>query len=101
MQKQYAFSLVEVTLSIGIIAFALLSIFALIPVGMNSGREAIDATHTSLIAQDLQNRVKSSITSTTFSSTSDVPLGPWFYNRDGVFVDVTAGANFTFSIRKP
>lgn len=79
----------EVTLAIGIIAFALLALFALIPVGMSSGREAIDATHTSLIATDVQNRVRSAVTSATFS-TSNAVSSRWFYGRDGVLVDVAA-----------
>lgn len=89
MRKQHAFSLVEVTLSIGIIAFALIAILALVPVGMNSGRDAIDATHTSLIAKDVQARVMSSLANATFAG-GDIQLPAWFYNRDGVFVDVAA-----------
>ena len=58
------FSLVEVTLAIGIVGFALLAIVGLIPVGLNSGREAIDATRTSLIAQDVVNRVRATMVST-------------------------------------
>jgi uncharacterized protein (TIGR02598 family) len=61
MQKVRAFSLVEVTLAIGIIAFALLGIFALIPVGLNSSREAIDDTSTSLITQDIYSRIRSEV----------------------------------------
>ena len=87
MQKRAAFSLVEVTLAIGIIAFALIAILGLIPVGLKSGGEAIDATRTSLAAKDAQNRVKSSVTSATFAGTADIALPAWFYDREGVFVD--------------
>ena len=90
MRSRSGFSLVEVTLAIGIIAVALVAIMALIPVGLNSSRDAIDATRSSLIGQDVQTRVKSSVTSATFLGSSDVKLPPWFYDRDGVFVDVTA-----------
>jgi uncharacterized protein (TIGR02598 family) len=89
MRNRSGFSLVEVTLAIGIIAVALVAIMALIPVGLNSSRDAIDATRSSLIGQDVQTRVKSSVTNGTFSG-GDVTLPPWFYDRDGVFVDVTA-----------
>lgn len=68
MRKSAGFSLVEVTLAIGIIAFALLAIFALIPVGLNSSRDAIDDTTTSLIAQDIYNRIKSEV------ATDQVPV---------------------------
>lgn len=88
MRRVTAFSLIEVTLAIGIIAFALVAIFALIPVGLNSSREAIDATHSSLIGKDVQVRVKGSVTANTFAGSTDLVLGPWFYDQDGVFVDV-------------
>src|SRR2546423_4274986 len=84
-QKISAFSLVEVTLALGIIAFALISILALVPVGMKSSGEAIDATHTALIGQDIQKRVKSTAISTTFSANNDVN-SIWFYDRDGFFL---------------
>lgn len=86
MQRTKGFSLVEVTLAIGVIAFALLAIFALIPVGMNSGRAAIDATRTSLIAEDVQNRVQSSVTDATFAAGGDLPLPTLYYDREGTFL---------------
>ncbi|MEY2480538.1 MAG: hypothetical protein QOI04_1465 [Verrucomicrobiota bacterium] len=61
IQRQSGFSLVEVTLAIGIIGFALLAIFGLIPVGLKSSRDAVDDTKTSLMAQDIFNRVKSEV----------------------------------------
>ena len=92
IQRQRAFSLVEVTLAIGIVSFALLAILALVPVGMKSGSEAIDATHTSLIGQDTQNKVKSTVTSTTFSGSTDIS-STWFYDREGVFVGTDVASN--------
>jgi uncharacterized protein (TIGR02598 family) len=85
------FSLVEVTLTLGIIAFALISILALVPIGMKSSGEAIDATHTALIGQDVQKRVKSTVVSTTFAANSDV-AGIWFYDRDGFFLGTATSA---------
>ncbi len=70
MKRQSGFSLVEVTLAIGVIAFALVAIFALIPVGLSSSREAIDDTTTSLITQDIFNRVKAEV------ATDQLPI-PW------------------------
>lgn len=86
MKRHGAFSLVEVTLSIGIIGFALLAIFALIPVGLTAGRDSIDATRSSLIAQDLKIRAQVAATSAVFAAGTDTNLGPWFYDREGVFV---------------
>lgn len=39
-----AFSLVEVTLALGIAAFALLSIFGLLPIGMSSNQASVEQT---------------------------------------------------------
>lgn len=90
-QRSPGFSLVEVTLALGVVGFALVAILALVPVGMKSGGEAIDATHTSLIGQDIQKRVKSSAVSATFTSTSNVN-GTWFYDHDGVFVGTSTSS---------
>lgn len=45
------FSLVEVTLAIGIVAFAFVALFALIPVGLNTFRLAMDTSVGAQIAQ--------------------------------------------------
>jgi uncharacterized protein (TIGR02598 family) len=63
-----AFSLIEITVAIGVIAVGLLAILGLLPIGMKSGRDAVDATRTSLIAQDVSNRVRASMTSNDPSS---------------------------------
>jgi uncharacterized protein (TIGR02598 family) len=49
--RSRGFSLVEVTLSIGIISFAFVGIFTLIPTGLNTFRQATDASVGSQIAQ--------------------------------------------------
>lgn len=61
MRSNRAFSLIEVALALGIIAFALVAILGMIPVGLNASRDAIDDTRTSLIAQDVANRVRAEI----------------------------------------
>ena len=56
--KQSAFSLVEVTLALGIAAFCLIAILGLLPVGMNSNHTATEQTASigilSAIAADLR-----------------------------------------------
>lgn len=89
MKKPAGFSLVEVALSLGIIGFALVAILALVPVGLRSGRDSVDATRTSLIAQDVVNRVRASLDSN--DSTSQFYFSPYaseiasffFYTLDG------------------
>ena len=61
LKRVAGFSMVEVTLALGIIGFALLAIFALLPAGLTASRDAATDTQTSMILQDAYNRVRSSI----------------------------------------
>lgn len=49
------FSLVEVTLAIGILSFGLLSVIGLMPVGLNAFRQSINASVGTQISQRLMN----------------------------------------------
>jgi Tfp pilus assembly protein PilV len=62
------FSLVEIAIALGIVSFALIAILGLIPVSMNSARDAVDQTRTSMIAQDVYNRMRASMTSNDSNS---------------------------------
>lgn len=53
-----AFSLVEVTIAIGIVAFAFIGLFGLIPTGLNTFRKAIDTSVGSQIAQRVINEAQ-------------------------------------------
>jgi len=68
-----AFSLVEVTLAIGIAAFCLIAIFGLMPVGVQTNRNATSQTAaTNIIAaavSDLRATPKASTTSSQFGIT--------------------------------
>lgn len=92
MRRLPAFSLIEVTLALGVIGFCLLAIFALIPVGLNSARDAIDSTHLSLIVADVQTRVRSSVTDATFASSNDLTLPALYYDQDGTALPNYTGA---------
>ena len=98
MRKEFVFSLPEVTSAIGIIAFELIAILLLLPVGTRSGAEAIDDTRTALIGKDVQARVKASVTYTMFSNTSDVSLPTWFYDREGDFLGTAVSATALYRI---
>lgn len=52
------FSLVEVTLAIGIIAFAFVALFGLLPTGMTTFRAAVDSTNDTSMMQDLSSMVQ-------------------------------------------
>jgi uncharacterized protein (TIGR02598 family) len=86
-----AFSLVEVTLALGVAAVALLTIFALLPVGLQNNRLSTEQTAAprimSAVAADLRATPKNAATSPVFalpvpanSSTSQVVA---FFNAEG------------------
>ncbi len=90
-------SLVEVTLAIGIVGFALLAIIGLVPVGLKSSGDAIDATRTSFICQDAQNRVRARVDYAMFAAAPDISL-TLFYDRDGIFVGTTASTRALYRV---
>jgi uncharacterized protein (TIGR02598 family) len=49
---------VEITLAIGIVAFAFVALFGLLPVGMNVFRESIDRTNEMWIMQNLNSMIQ-------------------------------------------
>lgn len=91
MRRCGAFSLVEVTLALGVVAFALVAILGLVPVALRSAKEAVDDTRVSLIMQDVSTRTR-----TLFSSSSLLsPATNWWYDTEGRYIDQSAGANFS------
>lgn len=50
------FTLIEVTMAIGIIAFAFIGIFQLLPIGLGVSRQAIDTTIEAQIAQHMKTQ---------------------------------------------
>lgn len=83
-RRNSAFSLVEVTLALGIIAFALIAILGLVPVAQNTGRDAADDTKIALIEQDAFSRVRAAINTTALFASPPSPL-VYYYTNDGVF----------------
>lgn len=56
--RKAAFSLVEVTLALGVVAFAFLSLFSLLPLSLNMARESMSRTHSARITQSLMTKVQ-------------------------------------------
>ena len=59
-RESEAFTLIEVTLAIGIVAFAFVALFGLLPIGMTNFRQALDTSLTTQIAQRIINDLKQS-----------------------------------------
>src|SRR3954465_6023900 len=77
-----AFSLVEVTLAMGIAAFCLIAVFGLIPVGVQTNRNATSQTvATNIMAAvvaDLRATPKANNTSSQFAITFGMPATLYF-----------------------
>jgi len=82
-QRTSAFSLVEVTLALGIAAFCLIAVFGLIPVGMQTNRNAKSQTRaTNLMAAvlaDLRATPNTKTTSLQFCIPLNNPAPPPLY----------------------
>ena len=74
-----AFSLVEVTLALGIIAFAFVALFGLLPTGLQTFRSAIDATNDSGIMQDMNSMVQVTPWDKITNLTTDV----YYFDEEG------------------
>lgn len=70
------FSLVEVVLALGIVAFALVSILGLFPVALGAAKESATETHSAMIAQLIAGQIRSQAASqATFASGPDPTVG--------------------------
>lgn len=78
LRSPSAFSLVEVTLAIGIVSFGLLAILGLMPVGMTTLRQATEQTIESQIVQ----KIGGDISQTSYSLLEANFSGKTFYYDD-------------------
>jgi type II secretory pathway pseudopilin PulG len=79
LRRVHAFSLVEVTLAIGVAAFCLLAVFGLMPIGVQTNRNATSQTAAAnimaAVIADLRATPKTAGTWTGTSSQFCIPLG--------------------------
>jgi uncharacterized protein (TIGR02598 family) len=96
-----AFSLVEVTLALGIAAFCLIAVFGLMPVGVQANRNATSQTAaTNIIAavvSDLRATPKNSTTSSQFSIAFGTNPPPMYFDGTGQFA-TTLGSNSRYQL---
>jgi uncharacterized protein (TIGR02598 family) len=83
-----AFTLVEVTLAIGIISFAFVAMFGMLPVGLNVSRQAMDTTIEAQIVQQMKTQALQTDFSMlgTLSDAADV-----YFDDQGKQVEQSAG----------
>ena len=81
------FSLVEVAMSIGIIAFAFVALFALIPTGLSTFRESIDMSNETWILQNMNSMVQTTdfrqIPELDYSKTKEI----YYFDEEGKRTD--------------
>jgi len=87
LQIEAGFSLVEVTIAMGVIAFAFISVFGLIPTGLNAFHQAIDTSIGSQIAQKVINDAEQTDFSTLTDSTNLPVTLPANYSFQGPAVN--------------
>jgi uncharacterized protein (TIGR02598 family) len=78
------FSLVEVTLAIAVVSFALTGVLALIPSGMLAIQSAVSSQATANIADQLRGQMQQLSFSGTTDSISSLPTTTYYYTTEGV-----------------
>ena len=85
-KNRRAFSLVEVTLALGIISFSLVAVLGLMPVGLTTMRQAMDAS----IEEQIVQKITGEVHLTPYSKLSTAMIGKSFYFDDQGLVVATA-----------
>ena len=70
-----SFSLIEVVIALGVVAFAFVALFGMLPVGLNAFNNSIDATTETQIAQNVISQLKQAKFSTLYTVYNDSNSG--------------------------
>lgn len=86
------FSLVEVLMAIGLVTFALLVIFSLMPAGL----VALQDANRQIVETEIYNTVGAELASTPFDKLEDFATRfPLYFDNEGIQVDAAGEASFT------
>ncbi len=92
-QARRGFSLIEITLSLGIIAFAFVALFGLLPMGLSVFRTSVDAANEMWIMQDLNTMVQVTewpqVKKLSFEESGEI----YYYDEEGRLVDSEKNAS--------
>lgn len=83
LRRVHAFSLVEVTLAMGVAAFCLLAVFGLMPIGVQTNRNATSQTR----ATNIMAAVIADLRGTPTSSTTSAQFGITFGTCETLYFD--------------
>ena len=95
-RRREGFSLVEVVLAIGLVTFAMLVIFSLLPVGLFSLQES----NRQIVETEIFNTVGAELSSTPFDQLTNYQQStrfPIYFNNEGV--EMTTSNNAVFIVR--
>jgi uncharacterized protein (TIGR02598 family) len=98
--KAVAFSLVEVTLALGVGAFCLIAVFGLMPVGVQTNRNATSQTAATNIMAAVVSDLRATPTASTTSSQFAITFGTaktLYFDGAGQFT-TTLGANSRYQL---
>ena len=79
------FTLVEITISVGILATVLVVTIALLSPGLEAGKRSASQTITGVILEDVHERMEGQEL-----VEGDLPNSPYFYDDQGMFIDSNA-----------
>lgn len=99
MKSSPGFTLVEVTLALGLVSFSLVGLMGMLPVGLSNFREAMEIQTQTRIAQ----QIAAELQLTPFQAISDGTFQtefPRFYDDEGVAVSV-AESIYTVTAEAP
>src|SRR6266496_4063891 len=100
-----AFSLVEVTLAIGVAAFALIAVFGLLPVGVQTNRNATSQTAatniTAAVVADLRATPTTSSTSSQFAITFGTARTLYFDGAGQFTTSLSAYSRYQVNVTFP
>jgi len=97
MKDSRAFSLVEVTLAMGIISFGMVAVLGLMPIGLTTMRQAMDAS----IEEQIVQKITGEVLLTPFSQLSTSIIDKSYYFDDqGIAVAAADNARFWVTIKE-
>jgi uncharacterized protein (TIGR02598 family) len=100
-----AFSLVEVTLALGVAAFCLVSVFALVPTAFNIQAESIGETGSIVIAAAIESDLRATPNGASNSPQFSIPIGTtttlYFSNEGRSSVSLNGESRYRSTITFP
>jgi uncharacterized protein (TIGR02598 family) len=84
--RSLGFSLIEVAISLGIVAFAFVALLGVMPSGLSSFRTAIDNSNESWIMQGMNSMIQV----TEWQKIKDLESETYYYNEEGRMTDTKA-----------